>query len=1032
LIFVLFGLGTGSLTALVALGVLVVYRSSGVINFSASAVGAVGAYACYSLRDNHGVPTVLAVVAGLLVGALLGLLTHGAMALLREASLLVRLIATLGLFSSAQAFVLIVWGSNVTVPKPFLPTKRISIGSAAIGVDRLLLILIALVLAGVLVFVYSRTIFGLATSAVSESRRFSAASGWSTSLIEAANHVIAGVLAAAAAILLAPVIGLSAVAFAAVILPALAAALVGRFTSFPLTLVAALLIGIAQSELSLYEGDIAKALGVSALSLSGMPSAVPLLVIVLLTIARGSSQVQRGETQARLPMPGSGLVSLLPLVLGLAFAAAVLTKDSSWGDPLIAMAAAGILLLSVVLLSGYAGQLSLSQFALAGMGGWVAARLSQAAHPPFLISLVVGVLAAVGIGLLVALPALRARGISLAIATLALALLLNSLIFTNSSLTGGYNGVTVDTPSIFGYNLDPIQYPVRYAGLGLVLFVVAGLVVANLRRGSTGRRLLAIREDERAAASLGVGVYGAKLFAFAVSAALAGAAGVYLSFQFPSAQFTNYDAASNVSVVQNSVLGGLGWVSGTPIGALISSGSVLSHAVTLKLSSIDKVDSWVTLIAGLALILVLRGAPDGIAAVWARAFGSSGADRRRTALSLPVPLWRALGLLDAAVGVGLVVAVVDDAVLQPMTWVALVLVAAELVAAVRARDRVAEWIALAIQLVLVVGLLVLGVSSPLIAASTTGGEIYRFIASQILGIALLTLGTAKLSGRIVRLLRFPRSRPPRPETTSAAAEPMTVELRNVTMRFGGVVALDDVSLTLRPGEVVGLMGPNGAGKTTLLDIATGFTRPTEGTLLVDGEDAGGWGATTRARKGLVRSWQSVELFDSMTIRDNLLVAADTKAWTRYFKDLFHPGRPRSTAALDAAVEKFGLQDVLDRRPSELSQGTTRLVGMVRAVVAQPRALLLDEPAAGLDQAESTQLATAIRDIAETSGIPVLVVEHDVPMMMSLCDRLVVLDFGRLIAEGTPAEIAANPLVLEAYLGSDQLEKDLDESVRVTS
>ena len=259
---------------------------------------------------------------------------------------------------------------------------------------------------------------------------------------------------------------------------------------------------------------------------------------------------------------------------------------------------------------------------------------------------------------------------------------------------------------------------------------------------------------------------------------------------------------------------------------------------------------------------------------------------------------------------------------------------------------------------------------------------------------------------------------------------MTLQLDGITVKFGGVTALDNVSFEVKPGEIVGLIGPNGAGKTTLLDVATGFTRPTTGSMTLDGSPIDDWTAVKRARQGLVRSWQAVELFEAMTIRENLLVAADRNQGRNYFIDLVRPGRPRTSEVMEQMIEQFGLQEYLDRRPSALSQGLTRLVGIARAVVAEPRLLLLDEPAAGLDQAESAELAEVIRGIATRYGIGILVVEHDVPLLMNLCDRLVVLDFGKLIASGTPDEIQRNPLVIEAYLGGTALEDALDSGVTV--
>jgi len=234
--FVLLGAATGALTALVALGIVLVYRTSGVLNFSAGALGGIAACVCYNLRDG-GWPTWFAVSIGLVTGVGIGLLTYVVMALLRHASNLARLIATLGLFSTFQAIIVLRWGVDLRQPRPLMPSKNVTLfGDLIIGRDRLILIGAALLLALVLRLIYSGTLFGLATSAIAENRSVAASAGSSPDRVEMANFAIAGLLSALAANLLAPIVGLNAAVLSLAVLPALAAALVGRFSSCGITM----------------------------------------------------------------------------------------------------------------------------------------------------------------------------------------------------------------------------------------------------------------------------------------------------------------------------------------------------------------------------------------------------------------------------------------------------------------------------------------------------------------------------------------------------------------------------------------------------------------------------------------------------------------------------------------------------------------------------------------------------------------------------------------------------------------------------
>jgi ABC-type branched-subunit amino acid transport system ATPase component/ABC-type branched-subunit amino acid transport system permease subunit len=902
--FVLLGAATGSLTALVALGIVLVYRTSGVLNFSAGALGGIAAYVCYNLRDG-GMPTALAVALGLLVGVGLGLLTYAVMALLRDASRLARLIATLGLFSVFESFMLLRWGLEFTQPRSLLPSKNVTIfGELMIGRDRLMLIGFALVCAFVLRLIYSGTLFGLATSAVAENRRVAASAGWSPDRIEMANFAIAGGLSALAAILLAPIVGLNAAVLSLAVLPALAAALVGRFSSFGITVLAALGIGIVQSEISLFQPDIAKALGMSTPSLTGLAAAVPLAIILVFLIVTGRSRLQRGETLARLPLPGDGRVSLVPVAIGIIVSVALLVGVDTWADALISTFAIAIILLSVVVVAGYAGQLSLCQFALAGLGAWMAARLVSANGWPFEIALVAAVVGTTLVGVVVALPAIRTRGTSLAVATLAIALMFNALIFTNSSVTGGVVGLPIDQVSVAGIDLDPLGHPQRYGGFVLVVLVLVAMVVANLRRGRSGARLLAVRGNERAAASLGINVIAAKMYAFGVAAAIAALGGVLLSMRQTNVEFTQYNVFGSILQIQYAVVGGIAWVAGivSAIGAPTALGSVIFQKIVPAGTDIV---SWLAVLSGLGAILVLRRAPDGVAALHARGLH-------------------------------------------------------------RGEEKSA------------------------------------------------------LLHRVVDGLRFPRPVADEPLVArrSAPRRAVSLTVTDLVVKFGGVVAVDGVSFAIEPGEVVGLIGPNGAGKTTILDVVTGFTTPTSGSVHFGDDTIDRWSVERRARAGIVRSWQAVELFEEMTVRENLLVASDDQSPRAYFTDLLRPGRPAATALVHEVVEELQLGDVLDVRPSSLSHGVARLVGIARALVTEPAVLLLDEPAAGLDTNESAELGRMIRGLAARRGIGVLVVEHDVPLILQTCDRIVALDFGHTIAEGTPDEISHDPHVIEAYLGTD--------------
>ncbi|MET1038162.1 MAG: ABC transporter ATP-binding protein [Aeromicrobium sp.] len=244
-----------------------------------------------------------------------------------------------------------------------------------------------------------------------------------------------------------------------------------------------------------------------------------------------------------------------------------------------------------------------------------------------------------------------------------------------------------------------------------------------------------------------------------------------------------------------------------------------------------------------------------------------------------------------------------------------------------------------------------------------------------------------------------------------SAEPL-LRTAGLTVRYGGVTANDAVDLTVAAGEVVGLIGPNGAGKTTFVDAITGFTAST-GEVLLDGVRLVG-GPHRRRRAGLARTWQAGELFDDVTVADNVAVAARTVGLHTLWHDLTNRSARRQPEESDA-LALLDLGADADRRPSELSLGRQKLVGVARAIVGGTRVVLLDEPAAGLDTHESIELGHDVRRLA-ASGLGVLLIDHDMTLMLEACDRIYVMDFGTVIAEGTPDEIRDDPRVVAAYLG----------------
>jgi sulfate-transporting ATPase len=889
--FAILGLGAGAVYAITALGVVLVYRGSGVVNFAHGAIGMVGAFIFYTERD-AGTATWIAWALALGFAAVLGALIHlVVMRSLRRAPAISRLVATLGIFVILFSWAHGEYGDSPRIVAKLLPIDGVEVlPDISIGEDRVFLLAIGILLTVVLTLVYRYTRFGLATSAVAENRRATSAQGISPDVVATVNWSLGSMLAVLAAVFVVNIAGLSVVGLTLLIVPALAAALVGGFRSFPLTLLGGLLIGVLQSEIAWLQTYLTEQRG-EVVTLDGWAESVPFLVIILVLVVLGRSLPLRGDPTERPPEVGAGRIR--PLVLVPVVVVTVLLVSFVFSTTVVeavtTSAAFGIIVLSLVVVTGFTGQLSLAQFALAGMGGWIAASLVVDEGAPFWLAVVAGVLGAVPVGVLVGLPSLRTRGVNLAVATLGLAVVIQAWVLGNADRTGGITGLEIGAPDLFGLEIDPLHHPERYALLAFGLLVVAGVMVANLRRGRAGRRLVAVRSNERAAASLGISVFGAKLYAFGASAAIAAIGGVLITFRRPTAVFLpTFSIFESIFVVIYAVIGGIGFVLGSVLGGAIAPGAFVTSLFGDLLDDNESVQ----VVLGFVLLIVLVVVPDGLASLPRRVLERA----RRARHTAPTPT-----------------------VLPPL-----------------------------------------------------------------------------------------EEREPVP--------PATLELREVGVRFGGVTALDGVSLTVRPGEVLGLIGPNGAGKTTLIDAATGFVRAT-GEIALDGRRVDRWSPRRRAAAGIARSFQTLELFESLTVVENLRVASEPRDRRAYLTDLVWPRRMALAPTAVAAVREFGLEPDLDRRPDELPYGRRRLVAIARAVAAAPSVLFLDEPAAGLSDEETAELGNLIRRLAREWGIAVLLVEHDVALVLDVCDRVVVLDEGRHLAEGTPEEVRHAPDVIAAYLGA---------------
>jgi branched-chain amino acid transport system permease protein len=897
LLFILLGLGSGALIGGIALAVVLTYRGSGVINLSTGAIAMLGGYAFWALNAGKltTLPTAVALPLSLLFVLVVGAITEFAVYRpLRNASPLAKLVSSLGVLLIAQSAMILAFGVTPQPEPGILPANVLHIFGAVVPVDRFILTGLVIAAAAGLAALYRWTRFGLATRAVAENEAAAMLGGLSPDVISLANTLLASLVAGALGILAASITQLDPETLPLQIIPALAAALIASFTSFGIAVGASFGIAILDSLLQ-YASAQSWFPQSGGVSLPGVTDLLAFLIIVVVLFWRGSRIPGRGEiVERRLPQaPRPQHLIRTGLACAVLGAVLLVVFPFDFREALINTLIGALMALSLVVVTGFVGQISVVQLALAGAAGFTISHMAVNFGITFPVAALAGIAVAVVIGLITAVSAVRVRGVSLAVVTLAGAVAIENFGFVNSTWGGGLAGSPVPEPRWFGLDLGP-NAPFRgidgnqpspvFGWVALICCVALCVAVGYIRRGTLGQRMLAVRSNERAAAAAAINPRTVKLWAFGIAAFIAGVGGVLYAYNFGSVSADRFDAVTALSLIAFAYAGGITLISGALFAGLLSAQALIPYALD-KWFGLN--GNWFLLVGGFLLIFTLLANPEGVA----------GDFYRRTHKRPEI----------------------------------------------RAPARSAQ-------------------SAPARSARRAGH--------------------GDLDGR-----------------------PAVLGVTGLSVSFGGVHALRDVTLEVREGELVGLIGPNGAGKTTLVDAVSGFVSYA-GRAELSGADLRGLPPHERARRGLGRTWQSTELFDDLDVRENLTVAAGAG----------DPGTAEQTLAL------VGMDWAAAGMPGQLSMGQRKLVGVARALAARPRLLCLDEPAAGLDTRESAELGGCLRSLAD-QGQSMLLIEHDMGLVLSICDRVVVLEFGRVIADGPPEVVRADPGVIAAYLGESAADEE---------